>query len=263
VRKHSAAGLFSLGRAGGIFAAGGLLVLTAGAASAGTVLTPDQAYFLTSFSYNGYSVVNNTDVTIAGPVGLNGTYGSGQIDLTGTNANQILPAWCIDIFHDLQGADNYAIVSPPFTTDGGNGGAGSSVITSTQLTEIGELVHWGDININASSSNSPAAQLAIWTIEYQGTGDTFTSSSGAVNSLVTMLVSEAEHDTLGSSALLEEVVDPGINQQGLVFEVALPTNTNLATPLPSTWTMLIAGFAGLGFFAYRGMKKDAAALVAA
>ena len=36
-----------------------------------------------------------------------------------------------------------------------------------------------------------------------------------------------------------------------------------ATPLPSTWTMLIAGFVGLGFFAYRGSKKNAAALLAA
>lgn len=36
-----------------------------------------------------------------------------------------------------------------------------------------------------------------------------------------------------------------------------------ATPLPSTWTMLIAGFAGLGFFAYRGSKKNAAAITAA
>ncbi len=33
-----------------------------------------------------------------------------------------------------------------------------------------------------------------------------------------------------------------------------------ATPLPSTWTMLIAGFVGLGFVAYRGTKKGAAAL---
>jgi hypothetical protein len=28
------------------------------------------------------------------------------------------------------------------------------------------------------------------------------------------------------------------------------------TPLPSTWTMLIAGFAGFGFLAYRGTKKN-------
>jgi hypothetical protein len=36
-----------------------------------------------------------------------------------------------------------------------------------------------------------------------------------------------------------------------------------ATPLPATWTMLIAGFVGLGFVAYRGSKKNAAALAAA
>lgn len=36
-----------------------------------------------------------------------------------------------------------------------------------------------------------------------------------------------------------------------------------AAPLPSAWTMLIAGFAGLGFFAYRGSKKNSAALTAA
>ena len=35
------------------------------------------------------------------------------------------------------------------------------------------------------------------------------------------------------------------------------------TPLPSTWTMLIAGLAGLGFFAYHGTKKNGAVLSAA
>jgi hypothetical protein len=35
------------------------------------------------------------------------------------------------------------------------------------------------------------------------------------------------------------------------------------TPLPSTWTMLIVGYFGLGFFAYRGSKKKAAAIAAA
>jgi len=45
---------------------------------------------------------------------------------------------------------------------------------------------------------------------------------------------------------------------------ALVTEFNAAaTPLPSTWTMLIAGFLGLGFFAYRGSKKSAATMAAA
>jgi hypothetical protein len=36
-----------------------------------------------------------------------------------------------------------------------------------------------------------------------------------------------------------------------------------ATPLPATWTMLIAGFIGLALFAYRGSKKGSAVLAAA
>jgi hypothetical protein len=36
-----------------------------------------------------------------------------------------------------------------------------------------------------------------------------------------------------------------------------------AAPLPSTWTMLIAGFVGLGYFAYGGTKKRAGAIVSA
>jgi hypothetical protein len=36
-----------------------------------------------------------------------------------------------------------------------------------------------------------------------------------------------------------------------------------ATPLPSTWLMLLSGFIGLGFFAYRGSKKTTAAIAAA
>jgi hypothetical protein len=41
------------------------------------------------------------------------------------------------------------------------------------------------------------------------------------------------------------------------------TGSVSTTPLPSTWAMLIAGFVGLGFFAYRGSKKNSVALSAA
>jgi hypothetical protein len=51
---------------------------------------------------------------------------------------------------------------------------------------------------------------------------------------------------------------PGQHQENL-YESLTATNGSLATtPLPSTWTMLIAGFVSLGFFAYRGTKKNAA-----
>jgi len=35
-----------------------------------------------------------------------------------------------------------------------------------------------------------------------------------------------------------------------------------ATPLPSTWLMLLGGLVGLGFFAFRGTKKNSTALAA-
>ncbi len=255
---------FTGSKPAGIIAAAGLLMLTVGSASAG-VLTPAQADLLSSFDYNGYSVINNTNVSLSGPVGQVGTYGSGQIDLNGTgpNAGQILATWCIDVFDDLRGSDNYNVIFTGFTNNGS--APGGTALTNAQINDIGRLVYWGDANINTNTNNSPAAQLAIWSIEYQGTGDTFTSSVGAVNTLVGSLVTQAENGSLGSIALLKEVINPGLTQgtgnQGLVYEVG--TTTALPTPLPSTWTMLIASFLGLGFFAYRGSKKNSAALATA
>jgi hypothetical protein len=45
---------------------------------------------------------------------------------------------------------------------------------------------------------------------------------------------------------------------------ALVTGFNVtATPLPSTWSMMLIGLAGFGFFAFRGNRKGSAAIAAA
>ena len=95
-------------------------------------------------------------------------------------------------------------------------------------------------------------QLAIWVIEYPGA--TFISDSGTVNTEVPILVSDAENQTNGLTWYynLREVIDPTDNQ-GLVYD---PT----PTPLPSSWTLMLCGFAGLGLFAYRGTKNRSAAV---
>ena len=54
--------------------------------------------------------------------------------------------------------------------------------------------------------------------------------------------------------MLSFVNSVGGNNGGVLLDNISVT----ATPLPSTWTMLIAGFIGLGFFAYRGSKKSSA-----
>jgi hypothetical protein len=60
--------------------------------------------------------------------------------------------------------------------------------------------------------------------------------------------------------------DEGESGAGFGFNNGTPGSflpATAATPLPSTWMLLIAGFVGLGFFAYRGAKTNPAALAAA
>ena len=50
---------------------------------------------------------------------------------------------------------------------------------------------------------------------------------------------------------------------GATIDQVLARKIGAATPLPSTWFMLLSGFAGFGFLAYRGTKRGAAAIAAA
>jgi hypothetical protein len=52
-----------------------------------------------------------------------------------------------------------------------------------------------------------------------------------------------------------------VNATGATF--GSESGSLTTTPLPSTWLMLLGGLVGLGFFVYRGPKKNAAALAAA
>ena len=108
-------------------------------------------------------------------------------------------------------------------------------------------------------------QLAIWTVEYPGAK--FTSADGFINHWVSVLVHEAQTGALPAfNGVLAEVVDPTNGNQGLVYEV--PNITTIGggnlrpTPLPSTWTMMLIGLAGLGLLAFRPQKRPAALSIA-
>lgn len=217
------------------------LLATTGVASAAT------------FTYGSYSVVNEINVTIGEsnstgiPPGYEtGYFGSGQIVLhgTGPNAGQMLNVWCIDATHDLQWSDTDTFIHPNPSLSNNGGAPGGSQLSLIVLGEIGALVDWGDANINKNYYNSAAVQLAIWSIEYPG--GTFVSDSGNVNTLVKTLIADAENQTNGFSwsTNLFEVIDPKDNQ-GLIG----------ATPLPSTWTMMLIGLAGLGLLTYHRRRR--------
>jgi hypothetical protein len=68
----------------------------------------------------------------------------------------------------------------------------------------------------------------------------------------------------GTSTLIsfvETANNDGGNNDPVIADAELSTAMS-STPLPSTWTMLIAGFAGLGFVAYRGKKNHPVAIAA-
>jgi hypothetical protein len=68
-------------------------------------------------------------------------------------------------------------------------------------------------------------------------------------------------DVVGTGS--DTLVFTSVNDPAYTYLDNVSLTATTATPLPSTWTMLIAGFLGLGFFAYRGAKKNTSALAAA
>ena len=91
-------------------------------------------------------------------------------------------------------------------------------------------------------------------------------STDEVYTVTLEVYAQAVANCSGCSAMASASIDPTITID--------PTNTDaddyslifsdgLTTPLPSTWYMLLSGFAGLAFFAYRGTKNSSAVISAA
>jgi hypothetical protein len=104
---------------------------------------------------------------------------SGQIVLTAhdqgppTGPDFTLPTWCVDLFHTINiGAGTHTYNEGSLTTD--NNSTNPSALNATQISQIGDLVAYGDDLMATSPSNQNAAlvQAAIWTVEYNSTSVT-------------------------------------------------------------------------------------------
>lgn len=80
------------------------------------------------------------------------------------------------------------------------------------------------------------------------------------------MMASAQAESNGGTALGAAEVDPvftldsGYSDFSIAYSPGITQGT-AATPLPSTWTMLLSGLAGIGFIAYR-RKSKAGLLVA-
>jgi hypothetical protein len=154
-------------------------------------------------------------------------------------------------------------------------------------TFTGTVDSQGDIGLNDLSSISYTLTVPN---EYMATGsgvtEFFFDTSGGGSSLDLVGLVKAPFSNFTVCVGLSAVFPPecgtvdtsgtvnGVlgltNGSGIYYTSDLPTVSLISTvtetpstPLPSTWTMLIAGIVALGFFAYRGTKKGAATLAAA
>jgi len=91
----------------------------------------------------------------------------------------------------------------------------------------------------------------LWTVFQIGASDIITVPTDATKLYLGIA------DSLGFNN------PPGYYNDNTGYFTVSVTGESAAAPLPSTWTMLIAGFVGLGFFAHRGSKKNGATLSAA
>jgi len=212
----------------------------------------------TTFTYSSYSVTNEQNITILTPNSISG--GAGQITLIGSGADAgvDIPAWCLDIYVYLTNSGSYTTLGS-LTTAGT--GSPNPTLTSAQIGQIGSLIVHGDALISNPSTNSTyvsaAIQLAIWEIEYEFTTHGLTFDSVPYSSLATQYVTDVTGGTWAPDPDVLLLIPSGGDQ----------TNQTLAyaafTPLPSTWTLLLIGLAGLGFFAYRGTRNRSATVALA
>jgi hypothetical protein len=136
-----------------------------------------------------------------------------------------------------------------FNLGGGNDYAATGTfsfdVTTSQVTAVAYSTVQigsgppGPYNFNSATTNPPTDTEITFTGDCCGDVDTYLF---------------AESLALGGT---DAIVGAESDSYSVGYSGSVSVST---TPLPSTWTMLIAGFVGLGFFAYRGSKKGAAAL---
>jgi hypothetical protein len=237
-------------------AATGAVLLAMGAASGASASTLDITsagmYSSNTLLINGG--IDNNVQGLAGPMLL-------------TTSSSSFWVFCVDLYHNITvaiGGQNS--FSPPLAYTTGqittNSSTGSGTGTALSSMISGEIQYLANKYLPLASTSMgntlqdqlTAVQAAIWNIEYgAGTakatsGSTLAGGQTATNEnlLISQYVTEAQNNytnAYGTGGLFSE------NSQGLAGGRTQGFVTSV--PEPSTWAMMVLGFAGVGFMAYR------------
>ncbi|MBT1515636.1 PEPxxWA-CTERM sorting domain-containing protein [Bradyrhizobium sp. SRL28] len=220
-----------------------LTMALAGVALVGLSIVPASAAFLTGVF----------DVTV---------WNGSPNGIDSNNFANSVPSGIADAHFTYTGPLNWVDNSPQNTTPAGN--FASSFLTLANISgytspngTIADVATFG----NTSLSIAGDAYVTFFKITglYYGTGGTITHDDGALLKLngITVVSSPGETvaitqnfaNPLGNTTVPFELWYVSANGAPSVLQVT-------AVPEPATWAMMILGFFGIGFMAYRGKKNQ-------
>jgi|ERR1700761_3415614 len=157
---------------------------------------------------------------------------------TDTHGNTIV-VFCDDLEHVVYvgGGQNLTYVTTLVKSDG----VGNPLSESTS-NRMGQLANIGRYDyLSGNEDGAIAAQAAIWGIEYNAA---VSSSDPTIENYIIKDLKIQDDGT-------------GFARGIMSIDADSPTQAQITGSVPesSTWAMLLAGFAGVGFMAYRKNKK--------
>jgi len=226
--------------------------------------------------------VNSAGIYDGSTISVNGqTEFATAVALTQTGSSSLFWVFCVDLSHNIQVNIGSQLVFSPIqfasgtvttNSNGAQSGTGSPLSPMPAVSqEIQYLASTGIAVINAAGAQTPGSwsasvkaklqeiQAAIWAVEYNftiGASGAGKINAGTENGAISTYISDAvtfvgQHP---DAPLAGAIYATNGATQGQATGTGVPGLTT-DVPEPSTWAMMLLGFCGVGFMAYRRKSK--------